>query len=304
MEEQTRPKDLEDLFVNPEIRTKQAIINAVGGKATMPSVGWGFYPEAAFDDLTLGQKIVCMLLARKGAKIAKKTDNDRLSKGLILGPSGINDNSYRPTIVELERQGLVKRDGDEVWVSDETVIRASQYVEGKYIPSSSSRPLKSTDKKIDNPPPEAEEEINDSESAKDVPDNVVVEEKKSKTPGQINLKSPRRRKLRELYQGKMESSPKFHPGDFKEPLDQCLSALAIAEDTFRISELRAKDISRLLKERFNVNISKAGVIELLDGVKGRYVNYYYDAHFKAGMYSLLEQGVKYLGEHSKPLSQK
>ncbi len=297
---------MDELFVDPNQVIREAIVSAIKPYARLAATGWAFYPNPSFDDLDAQQRMLVVLISRKASRIAEKVENDRMSRGELCSLAGIGEGTYGPYAPRLERAGLIRRDGEDLWIPDEAIVRATNIVLGRApaVGENGGRPS-SGRRKGGSPPDESEKEIpggaNDEEGAgsgeNGSPDSAEHPRRSSgRSAGPRRARSTK--DFMVLYSGRADLSSFPHPDDLENSVRVALLPLLIARDAYGLEGLPLKEISTFLREKYGREIPENDIEQALNSVRARYVDTRFDAHLNRTIYCLLEQGRALLANKS------
>ena len=299
---------MDELFVDPNQVVRDAIVSALKPHARLAATGWGFYPEASFDDLDAQQRMLVVLLGRKASQLNQKVATDRISKEELCTLAAVGDGTFRPYAPRLERAGLIRREGDEIWIPDESVVRAANVVLGR-VSVVETRPIDGRRRKEEAAADEeaAREEPTESDEYSAVrnetisPDRSVAGRKRRRQPNGFR-RARSAKDFMVLYSGKVDLSVFPHPDDLEDPVRLALLPLLIARDGYHLEGLPLREIVTFLREKYGREAQENEIEAALNSVRGRHVDYRFDTHLSQKIYCLLEQGRAFVTDLGRSTS--
>ncbi|TMI97567.1 MAG: hypothetical protein E6H01_13145 [Bacillati bacterium ANGP1] len=293
---------MDELFVDPNQMVQDAIVSALKPHARLAATGWGFYPDPRFDDLDAQQRMLVVLLGRKASHLAQKVATDRISRQELCTLAAVGDGTFRPYAPRMERAGLIRREGDEIWIPDESVVRAANVVLGR-LSVVETRP--GDGGKRNQKSPADEEAAREAPTESDNHDHVRDE---TVSPAQSVAARKRRRQpngfrrarsakdFMVLYSGKVDLSVFPHPDDLEDPVRLALLPLLIARDGYHLEGLPLREIVTFLREKYGREAQESEIEAALNSVRGRHVDYRFDTHLSQKIYCLLDQGRAFVSD--------
>src|SRR2546428_3281758 len=295
---------MDELFVDPNQVVREAIVSALKPYARLAATGWGFYPDRKFDELDAQQRMLVVLIGRKASQVAGKVADDRVDKDELCSLAAISEGTYAPYAPRLERAGLIRREGNSLWVPDEAIVRTCNVILGRAhtVGENGSR-SSGARRRGSFVPNEAETETGGGED--------VAAEGEPEGDGSADSTKRRRRTVGKsagphrarsskdfmvLYSGKADLSSFPHPDDLGDSIRIALLPLLVARDGYGLEGLPLKEISNFLRDKYGRGIPENEIETALSSVRARYVDTRFDRHMNQTIYCLLEQGRSFLAD--------
>jgi hypothetical protein len=295
---------MDELFVDPNQVIREAIVSALKPYARLAATGWGFYPDPNFDELDAQQRMLVVLIGRKASRIAEKVEDDRIDKDELCSLAGIGEGTYAPYAPRMERAGLIRREGNSLWVPDEAIVRACNVILGR-APTVGENGSRSSGarRKANTAPNDAEDESGsggeDGAGAEPEGDETADSTKRSRRTVAKSAGPRRARSAKDfmvLYSGRADLSSFPHPDDLGDSVRVALLPLLVARDGYKLEGLPLKEISNFLREKYGREIPEKEIEAALSSVRARYVDTRFDTHMNQTIYCLLEQGRSFLAD--------
>src|SRR6266571_5353726 len=300
-------RDMDELFVDPNQVVREAIVSALKPYARLAAVGWAFYPEPNFGELDAQQRMLVVLIGRKASHIAEKVDTDRISKSELCSLAAVGEGTYAPYAPKMERAGLIQREGDELWIPNEAVVRAANVVLGRAPAVGETGARASAPRRKGAPPidmsdeqsPGRTDQENTLESADDEAGRAPNRQRRNgASSGPYRARSTK--DFLVLYSGKADLSAFPHPDELRDSVRVSLLPLLVARDAYRLEGLPLREISTFLREKYGREMPEQEIEAALNSVRARYVDTRLDSHMNRTIYCLLEQGRAFLAQPRGP----
>jgi hypothetical protein len=288
---------MDELFVDPNQVIREAIVSALKPYARLAAIGWGFYPDPNLDKLDAQQRMLVVLIGRKASQIAGKVGDDRIDRDELCSLAGISEGTYAPYAPRMERAGLLRREGNSLWVPDEAIVRACNVILGRAptVGETGSRSGGARRRSED----ESEGGEDGGAEAESVDDGPADSTGKPIRKARKSVGPRRARSAKDfmaLYSGRADLSAFPHPDDLGDPIRVALLPLLVARDGYGLEGLPLKEISNFLHEKYGREIPEKEIEGVLSSVRARYVDTRFDTHMNQTIYCLLEQGRSFLAD--------
>ena len=299
---------MDELFVDPNQVVRDAIFSALKPHARLAASGWAFYPDPSFDDLDAQQRMLVVLLGKKASRLAGKVETDRVSRDELCSLASVGEGTYRPYAPRMERAGLIRREGEDLWIPDEGVVRAANVVLGRLVlpkeNGSRSSPTKPEETEVEEPTLEDATgngaQIHEDTTISMAPASPARNRRPRKT------RAPRRARSAKdfgvLYSGKIDLSEFPHPEDLSDSIKIALLPLLVAREGYNLEGLPLKEMVEFLRQKYGREVAEGDMEATLNSLKGRYVDSRFDSHMNRNIYCLLDQGRALFGDRNQSVT--
>jgi DNA-directed RNA polymerase specialized sigma24 family protein len=123
-------QSLDDLIVDEEQLNESLLTEIVAPHAGIASESGDFVPTGEFTDLKSDAQTAVVLLHRKAAFELGLADEEGATPSQISQASGINHNTVKTAVRELDEEGIVSNDGGSYTIPTYNYERAAEIIQG------------------------------------------------------------------------------------------------------------------------------------------------------------------------------